>query len=95
MATKLHPHLKNFIKSVVLAEVSSIGPSKSYLWKEELMKQVQMEVMDKIDSIQTKEDMDKIIDTKVLELKKDMSRVLDMIGNTLKNVPLEVLKKIK
>jgi hypothetical protein len=93
--SKLHPHLKAFIKSVVLAEMSNVGPSKSYLYKEELMKEVQTAVMDNIETIQTKEDMDKVIDQKTKILREEMDRVIQMINNTMKNVPLDVLKKIK
>jgi hypothetical protein len=95
MSTKIHPHLKAFIKSVVLAEMSNIGPSKSYLYKEELMKEIQGAVLENLDSIQSKEDMDKVIDDKTSFLKEEMNRVIQMINNTMKNVPLEVLKKVK
>lgn len=92
--SKLHPHLKNFIRSVVLAEVSSIGPSKSYQWKETIMRDLQSHIIDNIEAINTKEDLDAIINSKIQELKQDMNKVLDMIGHTLKNVPVDVLKRV-
>lgn len=93
MTAKLHPHIKHFIRSVVLAEMSAVGPSKSYLWKEELFKKVQEAILEKLETIQTKEDMSLIIDNKIVELKQEIDKTLTMIGNTLKQVPLEIIKR--
>lgn len=93
MATKIHPHLKAFIRGIVMAEM--IGPSESYKFREQLMREVQTRVLDKLNEIKTKEDMDKIIEENTEQLKEEMNRILDMIGGALKNVPLDILKRVK
>ena len=90
---KLHPHIKSFIHSVVLAEMASLGPSKDYQYKETMMKKVQEAVLDSLDNIRTKEDMDRVISARVQDLRVELSKTLDMIESVLKQIPLEVIKQ--
>lgn len=91
-ATKLHPHLKAFIRNVVLAEM--VGPSESYLYKEELMKRIQAMVFDKIGTIQTQEELAALIDQAVADFHKLIEEDLDMIRKTLRMVPVALLKSL-
>lgn len=91
---KIHPHLKAFIRSVVMTEMSGgIGPSKGYMWKEQLMKQVQAAVLDSLDAISSPADLEHVIDGEIQNIKADFDKTLDMVGMTLKQVPLDVLKQ--
>lgn len=92
MAARLHPHLKAYIHSVVMTEMAELGPSKAYVWKENLMKQVQTAVLDNLEAISSQQDLEKVIDGEILNIKSEFDRTLDMVGRTLKQVPIEVLK---
>lgn len=72
---------------------SLIGPSKSYSWKEQLMQKVQKELLTNLDNIQTQQDLDSFIDSKIDVLRQEMEQTLGMISNTLKKIPLDVLKR--
>jgi rRNA-processing protein FCF1 len=90
--TKLHPHLKAFIRNTVLAEMT--GPSESYKYKEEMMKRIQTDVLEKLDTIATQEQLAQLIDNATTSFKLVLINDLDMISRTLKAVPIAVLKKI-
>ena len=92
MASKIHPHLRAFIHSVVLTEMAELGPSKAYMWKENLMKQVQAAVLDNLENISSTQDLEKVIDGEIFNIKSEFDRTLDMIGRTLKQIPLSVLR---
>jgi rRNA-processing protein FCF1 len=90
--TKLHPHLKAFIRNTVLAEMT--GPSESYKYKEEMMKRIQTEVLEKLDTITSQEQLAQLIDNTTISYKAVLMNDLEMIARTLKSVPIAVLKKI-
>ena len=75
--------------------MSNIGPTNSTLYKEELFREMERHVSNNLNNIQTKEDMDKIVDEKTIFLKEEMDKVLSMINGTMKNIPLDVLRKIR
>lgn len=92
----LHPHLKSYIKNVVQIQTeSAIGPSKNYLWKEHLMGEVQKSVMSKLGEIGSQEELVKAVDEGVSKLRDEVNAVLDMVANTLKQIPVGVLQKLK
>jgi hypothetical protein len=92
--TKIHPHLKSFIHSVVMAEMTLPGQTKrSVQWKENLMRQVQSNVLERIDEVQSQADLEKITLEEVKKFKEDFVGILELIGQTLKQVPVEVLKQ--
>lgn len=94
MATKLHSHLKHFIHQVVLSEMASvIGPSKTYLWKEALMKRIQEKILEDLDVIQTQEDLNAKIDEHVSSFAKEIEETLKMIARTLKGLDIKLLKR--
>lgn len=90
---KIHPLLKSYIHSIVMTEMSSLGPSKNYAWKESVMKQVQSAVLDNLNNITTPEELEKVIDGEIQNIKADFDRTLSMVASTLKQVPIEVLRK--
>ena len=92
MASKIHPHLKAFIHSVVLTEMSGLGPSKAYAWKENVMRQVQSAVLDNLENISSPQDLEKVIDGEVQNIKADFDKTLNMVAMTLKQVPIRILK---
>lgn len=91
---KIHPHIKNFIHSVVLSELHGTGTGKDYLWKEEVFKNIERHILENISSINTKEDMEKEIDKRTKLLKEELNKVLEMASGTLKNIPIDIIKKI-
>jgi mannitol-1-phosphate/altronate dehydrogenase len=89
---KIHPHLKSFIHSVVVAE-SGMGGTKEVKWKESLMRQIQGNVLERLEEIRTQTDLERITHEEVQKLAKDFSLTLDMVGRTLQQLPLGVLKQ--
>lgn len=91
---KIHPHLKSFIHSVVLAEMSIPGQSKkSSQWKENLMRQVQSNVLERLDEVQCQTDLEKVTHEEIKKVKDDFTGLMDLMGHTLKQVPVEMLKQ--
>lgn len=90
---KVHPHLKAFIHGVVMAEMSEIGPSKSYQWKENLMRQIQTNVLERLDELKTQGDVERITLEETQKVQNDFIRTLDMVKRTLQQVPVDILKK--
>jgi uncharacterized protein (DUF4213/DUF364 family) len=95
MSSKIHPHLKSFIKSVVLAEMSTIGPSKTYLWKETLMKEVVSSILEKLDNCESEEKLKEELSLQIKAKKIEINEAFDMIESTLGHVPLNVFKRVK
>lgn len=94
MSKKLHSHLKHFIHQIVLTEMATtLGPSKTYMWKESLMKRIQEKILDDLDSIQTQQDLNDKIDQHVREFAKEIEDTLRMIARTLKNLNVGLLKR--
>ncbi len=92
---KLHPHIKHFIKTIIATELNeAIGPSEKYKWKEGIIQEIQSYLMEHLGEVQTQEDVTRQIDIGMQEFKeKKLEPVLVMISNTLKQIPLDVLKK--
>lgn len=90
---KIHPHIKSFIHSVVMAEMSPVGPSKSYIWKESLMKEVQEHILDRLNEVKTQEDLAKVTSEEINKLSVDFKSTLEMINLTLRQIPVDILKQ--
>lgn len=92
--TKIHPHLKSFIHSVVMAEMTLPGQSKkSSQWKEDLMRQVQGNVLERLDEVASQQDLIRVTQEEIRRFREDFVGILDLIGQTLGQVPLDVLKQ--
>jgi len=94
---KLHPHLKHFIRSVIASELmESVGPSKKYEFKEGVMRALQESILEDIDSVQTQEDLEKLVDQKVAKFRAEqLEPLLKMIERVVKQIPLSVFKHLK
>lgn len=93
---KLHPHLKAFIRGIILTEMGSDDEHspKKQAWKEEVLSNCIEELVSKIDTIQTEEQYRVFISNIVSELKERMDRMIDSIMVTLNGIPLVVIKNI-
>ncbi len=78
-----------------MAEMTSIGPSKNYVWKENLMKEVMASILENLTNSAKENDLKEEIRKQVSNRKKEINETLDMIENTLNHIPLEILKKTK
>lgn len=94
MSGKLHPHLKKYLHDVILAETTpGCNPSR---WKEELVKHIQEEVIDNLDtSIDNQMDLNKFVEDKLAQVRLDLEKDLVSIGNTVKQIPLDLLRRYK
>jgi nitrogen regulatory protein PII-like uncharacterized protein len=90
MATKIHPHLKSFIHSIVVAEMSGSKPSK---WKELLMREVQSSILGRLEEVKSQEDLTRVTKEEVRKVEHDLSLTLGMIRDTIQELPLEILKR--
>lgn len=90
MATKIHPHLKSFIRSVVAAEV--LG-KKTGKWQEQLMRDVQGNILERLEEIKSQADLERVTTEEIKKLQGDFSLTLEMIGRTLQQLPIELLKE--
>jgi len=91
----LHPHIKHFIRGVILAEMGEkLGPSKKYQWKEGIMTEVQEDIMSKLSEIETQEDLAHAIDESVNKFHAEkIIPLLDMIKRTLRNIPIQIIRQ--
>lgn len=91
-------YIKKLIESVVKSESNklkeAIGPSKSYTWKEDFMQKLQKDVAASVTELKTQEELNLFIDKKIVEYKAEVENVFNMIGNTLKQIPIDILKKL-
>jgi hypothetical protein len=94
MSGKLHPHLKKYLHDVILSEtMPGANPSK---WKEELIKHIQEEVIDNLDtSIDNETDLNRFVEDKLAQVKVDLEKDLESIGNTVKQIPLDLLRRYR
>lgn len=91
MATpRIHPHLKSFIHSIVVAEMSGNKPSK---WKELLMREVQGNILARIQEIQDQSDLVRVTREEVGKSERELSLTLEVIRHTIQELPVEVLKR--
>lgn len=85
---------KALIEQVVRQEMANVvGMSKSYMYKEQIMQQVQQAVASQGDSIKSQEDFARIIDSEIENIKGDMNSTFEMISRTLKSVPFDIYLK--
>lgn len=89
-APKIHPHLKSFIHSIVVAEMSGNKPSK---WKELLMREVQGNILARIHEIKDQNDLARVTKEEVGKSEQDLSLTLEVIKHTIQELPVEVLKR--
>lgn len=90
MANKIHPHLKSFIHSVIVAEMPDGKPSK---WKELLMREVQGNILARINEVKDKNDLARVTKEEVGKSERDLSLTFEVIKQTIQELPLEVLKR--
>lgn len=77
-----------------MAEMVLPGQSKkSAQWKEDLMRQVQGNVLERLDEVASQQDLIRVTQEEVRRFRDDFASVLDLIGQTLGQVPLDVLKQ--
>lgn len=92
MSVKIHPHLKSFIHSVVISELSTAGKRNRKSWQEDLMRQVQGKILERVEEITTSSDLQRITTEEIKKLQEDFSLTLEIVGRTLQQVPLNLLK---
>lgn len=90
MAAKVHPHLKSFIRSVIAAEAFG---KKAGKWQEQLMRDVQSNILERLEEIKSQADLEKVTTEEVKKLQGDFTLTLEMIGRTLQQLPIELLKE--
>lgn len=90
---KIHAHLKSFIHSVVIAEMCGHDSVKSSRWKENLMRQVQGSVLDRLGEIKQQSDLERITTEEVGKVQMEFVRTLEMVGKVLQQVPVDVLRQ--
>lgn len=91
--SKVHAHLKSFIHSVVIAEMSGLDSVKSSRWKENLMREVQGSVLDRLGEIKQQSDLERITTEEVGKVQMEFVRTLEMVGKVLQQVPVDVLRQ--
>lgn len=92
-ARKLHPHLKSFISSVVHAEIAKAGETRrDTMWAEKLIRDVEEGVLCRVDEINTQSDLQKITREEVAKFQHEFSSLMELVGRTLEQIPLELLK---
>lgn len=85
---------KALVEQVVRQEMANVvGMSKSYMYKEQIMQQVQQAVASQGDSIKSQEDFARTIDSEIENIKGDMNSTFEMISRTLKSVPFDIYMK--
>jgi len=94
--SKLHPHIKHFIKTIVLTEMGEkLGPSNSYKWKEGLMVEIQDLIASRIEQVNSQEDLQALIEQVVDDFHATkVIPTLNMIKQTLKQVPIDIIKTV-
>ena len=95
MKRKIHPHLKHFIHQIVSNELAPESKTKEYLWKEELLKEVQFRILSELHEITNQDELVLEIDRQINEIKKETETVLSEMQRILKTIPFEVLMKYK
>lgn len=83
--------LKLLIEQMVKKELVSM--SKSYMFKEELMKIVQNSLKSYANDITNQEDFEQTIDNELSKLQSDLDLTISMIGKALKAIPFEIFFK--
>jgi hypothetical protein len=93
MKRKLHPHLKSFIRSVVQAELAKPGDTKrNTMWAEKLFRDVEDGVLGRISEIETQDDLRRVTREEVSKFQVELKALMDLVGRTLEQVPLDLLK---
>ena len=87
---RIHPHLKSFIHSVVVSEMAGNKPSK---WKEILMREVQSNILERLGEIENQEDLARVTKEEVNKSEREFCLTLNLIKDTLQELPVEVLKQ--
>ena len=90
---KLHPHIKHFLKTIVLAELST---STKKNWEQKFAEYVFMELMEHLESnpVQTTEELSKVVDEQINKIKTGyVEKVFETISNSAKQFPLDILNK--
>lgn len=86
--------LKTLVEQIVKQETSRLaGMSKGYMFKEQIMKQVQDGVVAELENIHSPLDYQKAIDSEVEKVKSDLDLTFEMVSRTLKDIPFEIFVK--
>jgi len=93
MSTKLHPHIKHFIKTIVLSELPKENQGK---WEQKFAEHVFSELIEEIEkkSVTTQKELEEVVDVKLNEIKNSyVDFVFKTIQNSAKLIPLDVFVK--
>lgn len=86
--------LKTLVEQVVRQETSRLaGMSKGYMFKEQIMKQVQDGLVAELENIHSPLDFQKAVDSEIEKVKSDMDLTYEMVSRTLKDIPFEIFIK--
>lgn len=93
-AKRLHPHLKSFIRSVVQAELAKPGESKrNTMWAEKLFRDVEDGVLSRLHEVSTQADLKRVTREEVSKFHAELNALMELVGRTLEQLPLDLLKK--
>ena len=92
---KIHPHLKHFIHEIVMSSLAPTGSVKENHWKEEIIKQIEIRVLDRLDEIKTTEDLKIVVEEQLQKFSQELKEICDVTKNVLVMTPIEVLVKFK
>ncbi len=86
--------LKTLVEQIVKQETSRlVGMSKGYMFKEQIMKQVQDGVVAELPNIHSPMDYQKAVDAEIEKIKSDLDLTFEMVSRTLKDIPFEIFAK--
>jgi len=92
---KLHPHVKHFLRSIIYTELNdSIPKNQKKDWREGLLEELQVQIFDESQNIQSKEELEEIVERVVDRFKREkIDRVFSVASAVLKATPLHTLRK--
>lgn len=89
--SKLHPHLKKYIKDVIISETKpNCKPSR---WKEEAIKTIEEQIIDDLPNITTSEQFEHLIEVKISDIRQQLLIDIKSIENTVKQIPLDLIRR--
>lgn len=73
-----------------MSEVIGGKPSK---WLESLMREVQLKILNRASEIETAKDLERVTTEEMQKVSNDLTLTLQLVGNTLQQVPIEFIKQ--
>ena len=89
--TRIHPHLKSFIRSIVATEFD-IPQHPEDNWKEQLMTVAINRVIGQVGTVNSSEDYDILIDNTTRDLSREFVTLSQTIKEAIHGIPLELLR---